>query len=92
MLVLFLDGLLQRDVQKRLDDPEIIKRHPFFKGLEWDKLEVKKLPSPIKVYSAEDFAQNFDPKYTQMPVNDSNDKAKKVAPEVPGFSVVFGDQ
>jgi hypothetical protein len=41
--------LLQRDVKKRLDDPDIIKRHPFFKGIDWEKIEVKKFPSPIKV-------------------------------------------
>eukprot|EP01114_Cavostelium_apophysatum_P012722 TRINITY_DN2910_c0_g1_i1.p1 TRINITY_DN2910_c0_g1~~TRINITY_DN2910_c0_g1_i1.p1 ORF type:complete len:655 (-),score=195.25 TRINITY_DN2910_c0_g1_i1:52-2016(-) len=85
----FLDGLLQRDVQKRFDDLEIIKRHPFFKGLEWDKLEVKKFVSPIKVTSETDIVQNFDPKYTQMPVAD--EKPRKVAPEVPDFSVMFGE-
>jgi hypothetical protein len=32
-----------------LDDPDLIKRHPFFKGIEWDKMEVKKMASPIKM-------------------------------------------
>jgi len=86
----FLDGLLQKDAAKRFDELDLIKRHPFFKGLEWDKLEVKKLPSPIKIVQ-EDLSKNFDPKYTQMPVNDTSEKARKVAPEVADFSVMFGE-
>jgi len=87
----FLDGLLQRDVKKRLDDPDIIKRHPFFKGIEWDKLEVKKFPSPIKVQVSE-VSKNFDPKYTALPVHDKEEERKKgAAPEVPDFTVIYGD-
>jgi len=84
----FLEGLLCRDPRKRLDDPDVIKRHPFFRGVEFEKLEVKKLPSPIKVAEF-DYAKNFDPKYTKMPVHDEKDDLRKPVPHVPEFSVMF---
>jgi len=39
----FLEGLLCRDPRKRLDDPDVIKRHAFFRGIDFEKLEVKKI-------------------------------------------------
>jgi len=84
----FLEGLLCRDPRKRLDDPDVIKRHAFFRGIDFEKLEVKKLPSPIKVAEF-DYAKNFDPKYTKMPVHDEKDDHRKPVPHVPEFSVIF---
>ncbi len=79
---------MDKDPHKRLDDPDIIKRHPFFKGIDWDKLEVKKVQSPIKL-SESDVSKNFDPKYTQMPVNDDAEHHKKPQPDVADFTVIF---
>jgi serine/threonine protein kinase len=42
-----LTGLLQKDPQRRLggsdEDAEEIKRHPFFKNIEWEKLYKKEV-------------------------------------------------
>jgi len=42
-----LEQLLERDAEKRLTDPNIIKRHPFFKSIDWDMLFNKKIPPPF---------------------------------------------
>jgi RAC serine/threonine-protein kinase len=42
-----LEQLLERDAEKRLTDPNIIKRHPFFKSIDWDMLFQKKIPPPF---------------------------------------------
>lgn len=41
-----LMGLLERNPNKRLQDPKIIKAHPFFKGIDWDKLLEKEIEPP----------------------------------------------
>jgi serine/threonine protein kinase len=47
-----LEGLLTRDVEKRLGSgPEggkDIKNHPFFKGIDWEKLDRKEIEPPFK--------------------------------------------
>jgi len=45
-----LEGLLTRDVDKRLgtDNSQNVKKHPFFKDIDWDKLEKKELEPPFK--------------------------------------------
>lgn len=34
----FLLGLLDRNPDKRLQNPKIIRRHPYFKGLDWEAM------------------------------------------------------
>lgn len=41
-----LEQLLERDAEKRLTEPNLIKRHPFFKGINWELLYQKKIPPP----------------------------------------------
>ncbi|EGC35230.1 hypothetical protein DICPUDRAFT_152431 [Dictyostelium purpureum] len=43
----FILLLLERDPNKRLKDPKIIKSHPFFKGVDWDKCLKKELTPPF---------------------------------------------
>jgi len=44
--------LLQRNPEKRLgggeDDAAEIKRHPFFKGIDWDAMAQKQIPVVFK--------------------------------------------
>jgi hypothetical protein len=40
--------LLVRDPSKRLQDPTEIKQHPFFKGIDWEKLYNKQITPPYK--------------------------------------------
>jgi len=42
-----LEELLIRDPEKRLKDPKVIKSHPFFKGIDWDKLIAKEITPPF---------------------------------------------
>lgn len=41
-----LEQLLERDAEKRLTEPNLIKRHPFFKAINWELLYQKKIPPP----------------------------------------------
>jgi len=71
-----LAGLLERDVDKRLgsgpDGSLEVKRHSFFNGLDWDKLEKKEIEPPFrpKVKSETDTSQ-IDTAFTQEKPQDS---------------------
>ena len=38
-----LRGLLERDPSKRLQDPEVIKAHPYFKSIDWKAMTRKEV-------------------------------------------------
>lgn len=72
--VSILQKLLTRDPEKRLGsgktDAEEIKRHPFFKGVNWQDILDKKVPPPFfpKVRGPTD-TSNFDSEFTrEIPV------------------------
>lgn len=48
----FISQLLVKDPRKRLgggdEDAAELKRHPFFKNLDWEKLARKEIPAPFK--------------------------------------------
>jgi serine/threonine protein kinase len=50
--VSFLSGLLERDVKKRLgsngSDADELRNHPFFKGLDWEKVFNKEVEPEFK--------------------------------------------
>jgi len=41
-----LTKFLQRDPIKRLQDPSVIKQHPYFSGIDWKKLENQEIVAP----------------------------------------------
>ena len=57
--------LLEKNPADRFTNPEFIKRHPFFEGIDWDALYRKKIPPPFvpAVSSAVDISQ-IDPMFT----------------------------
>ncbi|KAJ3196472.1 Serine/threonine kinase [Irineochytrium annulatum] len=67
-------GLLQKDPTKRLGsgkgDAEDIKRHPYFKGVNWDEVLALKHPPPFyPTISSPTDVSNFDEEFTkEMPV------------------------
>jgi len=70
-----LEGFLRRDPEKRLgnsSDPSILRNHPFFKGLDWEKLLKREVVPPFKpkVKSDNDITQ-IDPVFTQEAAIDS---------------------
>ncbi|XP_044753134.1 ribosomal protein S6 kinase alpha-5-like [Coccinella septempunctata] len=72
----FLSGLLERDPRKRLgggkDDARELKRHPFFKTLDWDKLYRKEIPAPFRPVIRDELdVSNFAEEFTTMIPTDS---------------------
>lgn len=64
--------LLQKDPSKRLNDPQVIKNHPFFKDIDWVKLLNKSYLPPFKpnVENLLD-TSNFDQDFTSEKPQDS---------------------
>jgi len=42
-----LTALLERSPDKRLQDPKLIKNHPYFKGIDWEKIVRKEVDPPF---------------------------------------------
>jgi len=66
-----LAGFLEKNPAQRLSDPEKIKAHPFFKGIDWERLRRKEVEPPFKpqVKSADDDSQ-IAPEFTQDAIED----------------------
>ena len=61
-----LKQLLERDPEKRLQDPKLIMGHPFFESIDWDKLAQKKLTPPfIPEVKSNTSTDMIDPVFTQ---------------------------
>ena len=72
--------LLIRDPAKRLANPEEIRKHPFFKGIDWDLLFQKKITPPFipSVTDAQDVSQ-IDPYFTEeAPNTDIDTRGEKI--------------
>jgi len=71
-----LSKLLERDPGLRLQDPEKIKRHPFFKSIDWNLLIEKKIPPPfIPEVTGKEDTSNIDSTFTDevVTIDDEND-------------------
>eukprot|EP00850_Spirogloea_muscicola_P004955 SM000022S07169 [mRNA] locus=s22:363507:366304:+ [translate_table: standard] len=71
-----LKGLLQKEPSKRLgagpDGSEVIKKHKFFKTINWRKLEARQvLPPFCPAVSGALCTANFDEMWTALPAQDS---------------------
>lgn len=54
------------------DDAQPIKDHPFFKKIDWEKLEARELTPPFKPkIKTESDVKNFDKEYTNEDVVDT---------------------
>lgn len=70
--VSILKGFMQKDVSKRLGcrtahgGEEAIKHHPFFRSIEWNKLEAREIKPPFrpKIKNKKD-VMNFDSEFTK---------------------------
>jgi RAC serine/threonine-protein kinase len=64
---LLLQGLLQRDPEKRLADARQIKAHPFFASIDFDKLAAKELTPPfIPPVRGKDDTSLIDEEFTRQ--------------------------
>lgn len=69
----FLLKLLTRDPSKRLSDPQKIKSHPWFKTLDWTKLDNKEITPPfIPKVSSDDDVNEIDPEFLKQSVQDED--------------------
>lgn len=71
-----LKALLNKDAAKRLGSAEgaaELRRHPFFKPINWKALEERRVPSPFRpaIQNGQRCTSNFDEEYTSMPARDS---------------------
>ncbi|XP_022915732.1 ribosomal protein S6 kinase alpha-5-like isoform X2 [Onthophagus taurus] len=72
----FISRLLVRDPRQRLggggEDAKELKRHPFFRYMDWKALSRKEIPAPFKpVIRCELDVSNFSEEFTQMQPTDS---------------------
>eukprot|EP00163_Fabomonas_tropica_P025582 TRINITY_DN4449_c0_g1_i9.p1 TRINITY_DN4449_c0_g1~~TRINITY_DN4449_c0_g1_i9.p1 ORF type:complete len:493 (-),score=124.32 TRINITY_DN4449_c0_g1_i9:264-1742(-) len=75
--------LLIRDPAKRLGaqrDGLELREHPFFAGVEWDKIEAREIEPPFKpkVKSSTD-TSNFDPRFTAEPPTDPQEPSRHLS-------------
>lgn len=72
----FIEKLLVKDPKKRLggNKPDAcdLKTHPFFRKIDWTRLEHRKVPAPfVPRISDELDTSNFSEEFTKLPINDS---------------------
>ena len=83
-----LKKLLEKDKKKRIGMTEDIKKHIFFKDIEWNELEFKRIKPPLDLVKIkklndaksndknENNSQNFDEKRKKDKDNDYSDQSK----------------
>ncbi|KAJ4832552.1 Serine/threonine-protein kinase AtPK2/AtPK19 [Turnera subulata] len=79
-----LKGLLHKEASKRLGNgasgSEDIKRHKWFKAINWKKLEAKEIqPSFRPEVAGTHCIANFEKKWTEMPLSDSPAASPKLS-------------
>lgn len=77
-----MNRLLRKEPSKRLgskkDDIAVIKKHRFFRKIDWKKLEGRELEPPIRpLITKPELAENFDTSFTNRPVRDVNHRRKR---------------
>ncbi|XP_039254874.2 ribosomal protein S6 kinase alpha-5-like [Styela clava] len=94
-------SLLEKDPKKRLGSRNIldIKNHPFFSGLDWEKLAKRDIPAPFKPLITNDLdTSNFADEFTLMTPMYSPAPTPAITPRTfKGYSfmapsVIFGKQ
>jgi serine/threonine protein kinase len=79
-----LTGLLDRDPSRRFN-ADACKSHPFFEGIDWQKLEKKEIIPPFVPESTED-ERYFDEGFTGEDINaESDDDESHSSTQTPGF-------
>ncbi|XP_042906252.1 serine/threonine-protein kinase Sgk2 isoform X3 [Parasteatoda tepidariorum] len=88
-----LEGLLQKDKNKRLgavSDVEEVKKHDFFRAINWTDLEAKAIPPPYNpnVRGKMDL-KNIDPEFIREPVPASLARSQSLSASVQDADVSF---
>jgi serine/threonine protein kinase len=62
--------LLKKNPQKRLSNVESLKKHPFFRKINWKDIAERKFDPPIvPIITDPQLAENFDPEFTDLPIS-----------------------
>ncbi len=64
----FLTALLDRNPEKRLQDPRVIRKHPYFRGIDWDAMFNLQVPAPY--IPPEEFVYDDDDEENPAPEDD----------------------
>jgi len=88
-----LTGLLERIPEKRISDPALIKKHPYFKGLDWDKIVRKEVEPPFipNVKGKSDTSQvdqEFLSETPRLSVENGGNLSKTLQENFAGFTYV----
>ncbi|KAK7265741.1 hypothetical protein RJT34_33364 [Clitoria ternatea] len=88
-----LKGLLQKDPSTRLgsgpNGNDQIKRHKWFRAINWTKLEARELEPKFKPdVSGKDCTANFDQCWTALPADDSPAPTPKAGDHFQGYTYV----
>jgi len=88
-----IEQLLQRDVDKRLKEPAKIKSHPFFKGLDFEKLSRREIKPPfVPDVKGENDLSQIDPCFTsekaRISISDNSEIDKDDQQNFEGFTYV----
>jgi len=87
-----LSKLLERDPELRLQDPEKIKRHPFFKSIDWTLLVEKKIQPPfVPEVASKDDTSNIDSTFTDEAVSFDDDDPGPTGGDFADFTYTGGD-
>lgn len=84
----FINKLLQRNPLKRLCEPSKIMAHPWFKSIDWKKLEAKQIPPPFvpQVSNSQDIS-NIDESFLSQNVDETEPEPN----DIPKNSVSLND-
>jgi len=85
---------LDRDPETRLQEPVEIKAHPYFKGIDWEKLFRREIPPPYKpTVSSKDSTKMIDRAFTNMDVKREIKPADPLpGDQFEGFTYVGGEK
>jgi len=86
-----IGGFLERDPAKRLSNPTEIKKHPYFAGIDWERLRNKEImPSYIPPVSDPSDIHLIDPMFTEekLSVDDPSAFGEVAPQDFPNFTFV----
>ena len=64
-----IGGLLEKDMKKRMKNIDIIKKHRFFQGIDWELMKTREVKAPfIPEIDGEIDLKYFERKYVDMPI------------------------
>jgi len=69
-----INKLLDRDPEQRLRDPALIKAHPFFSSINWEKLYAKEIQPPfLPDVQSPDYVGNIDQEFLDESIDSSEE-------------------